>query len=136
MEKKLEMLLLTGRSIWQGEAMESGKEAKGYMEVGTSLQMNPEDMAKLGVSENDKVLLTSKYGKVVMKVVPAKERLMEGMVYVPFSTWCNVLVNPTTESTGMPSFKSTRITIEKTKEKIIPTSLDVVKKVYVEGKEL
>jgi formylmethanofuran dehydrogenase subunit D len=129
--KKLEVLLLTGRSVWQGEGLESGKEGQKYKEACTKLDMNPADMAKLGLKDHDKVLLSSKYGEIVMEAVTAEQELLEGMAYVAYGTWVNVIVNPRTEGTGMPSFKGTKVTIEPTDKEIIENSLEVMEQAYL-----
>jgi formylmethanofuran dehydrogenase subunit D len=66
-----------------------------------------------------------------MEAVTAEQELLEGMAYVAYGTWVNVIVNPRTEGTGMPSFKGTKVTIEPTDKEIIENSLEVMEQAYL-----
>ncbi|BAP61213.1 molybdopterin dinucleotide binding domain-containing protein [Methanococcus maripaludis] len=129
--KKLEALFLTGRTVWQGEGMESGKEGELYTKACCMLEMNPEDMKKIHVNENESVLVYNDYGKVVMKAVKAKEELPEGMVYAAYGSWANVVVCPDTNSTGMPYLKAIKVTIKPVTQELANNSLDLVEKTYM-----
>lgn len=101
----MKAILNTGRTIWQGQAIEAGKDLDLYIDAAAVVYMNREMMNELGVKEGDNVKVKSKYGEVVVKVVEAKEPLPEGMIYIPMGPWANKVVRPNTDSTATPSFK-------------------------------
>jgi formylmethanofuran dehydrogenase subunit D len=128
----MEFRLNTGRTIWQGEAIEAGKNLEMYRKAAGVCYINEEDMAKIGVKEGDAVKVISKYGDVVVCVKKATETMPEGMVYIPMGPWANCVVMPETNSTAMPSYKGPiDVNIEKTDEEI-PIMMDLMRKKYIE----
>jgi formylmethanofuran dehydrogenase subunit D len=127
----MRVILNTGRTIWQGQAIESGKDLKMYVDAAAIIQMNPDMMRQLGVSEGDNVKVISEYGDVVVKAVETKEPLPEGMVYIPMGPWANRVIRPDTDSTATPSFKNIPVEIIPTDEEVpdMPTLMKVYGKV-------
>ncbi|MDI9617953.1 tungsten-dependent formylmethanofuran dehydrogenase subunit FwdD [Methanothermobacter sp.] len=125
------VILNTGRTIWQGQAIESGKDLKMYVDAAAIIQMNPDMMKQLGISEGDNVKVISQYGDVVVKAVEAKEPLPDGMVYIPMGPWANRVIRPDTDSTATPSFKNIPVEIIPTDEEVpdMPTLMKVYGKV-------
>ncbi len=124
--------LNTGRTIWQGEAIEAGKNLELYRKAAGVCYINEEDMAKLGVNEGDSVKVVSEYGDVVVSVKKANQPMPEGMVFIPMGPWANCVVLPETNSTAMPSFKGPiYVDIEKTNEEV-PIMMDLMRKKYIE----
>ncbi|ADP77774.1 formylmethanofuran dehydrogenase, subunit D [Methanothermus fervidus DSM 2088] len=114
----MKAILNTGRTIWQGQAIEAGKDLDLYIDAAAVVYMNREMMNELGVKEGDNVKVKSKYGEVVVKVVEAKEPLPEGMIYIPMGPWANKVVRPNTDSTATPSFKNVPVEVEPTDEEV------------------
>ncbi|MDI6882672.1 MAG: molybdopterin dinucleotide binding domain-containing protein [Methanothermobacter sp.] len=122
-------ILNTGRTIWQGQAIEAGKDLKLYVDAAAIVYMNPEMMRELGVREGDNVKVISEYGDVVVKVAETKEALPEDMIYIPMGPWANRVVRPNTDTTATPSFKNIPVEVIPTDEEVLdmPT---LMKKVY------
>ena len=59
--------MITQRAIEEGQAMEKGKTTPEYFEACSIVEMNPEDMKKLGIWKNTNVRVTSEAGSVVLK---------------------------------------------------------------------
>ncbi|WP_421076998.1 tungsten-dependent formylmethanofuran dehydrogenase subunit FwdD [Methanothermococcus sp. Ax23] len=124
--------LNTGRTIWQGEAIEAGKNLEMYRKAAGVCYLNEDDMVKLGVEDGDAVKVTSEYGDVVVSVKKATEPMPEGMAYIPMGPWANCVVIPETESTAMPSYKGPiDVEIEKTDEEV-PIMMELMRKKYIE----
>jgi formylmethanofuran dehydrogenase subunit D len=125
----MKAILNTGRTIWQGQAIEAGKDLKLYVDAAAIVYMNPEMMRALGVREGDNVKVISEYGEVVVKVVETKEALPENMIFIPMGPWANCIVRPSTDSTATPSFKNIPVEIIPTSENVLdmPT---LMKKAY------
>lgn len=125
-------LLITGRTLQQGMPMESeGKHSKKYINAVAIAEINPEDIKKLGLKE--KCLIESDYGKVVVKVKASNE-VKPGTVFIPMGPWASALVNPETESTGMPNLKTTYVSITPTEKDV--TSIEEVLSQYTGKKAI
>ncbi len=126
----MKVILNTGRTVWQGQAIESGKDLQMYVDAAAICYMNQEMMEELGVKAGDNIKVVSDYGDVVVKVVNTTETLPEGMVYIPMGPWANRVIRANTDSTATPSFKNIPVEITPTDEKVLdmPTLMKVYKK--------
>jgi len=104
--------LLTGRTIDQGASMEAGKEKERYTVACAIVEMNADDLKRLGIMKNTNVRVSSDFGTVIVKAVEARERLNPGEAYIPMGPWANSVVSLRTHGTGMPTLKGIPITIE------------------------
>lgn len=129
----MNVILNTGRTLWQGQAIESGKDLKMYIDYAAICNMNSDQLETLGVKEGDNVEILSEYGDVVVKAVKAKEELPEGMIYVPMGPWANRVIRPNTDSTATPSFKNIPVEIVATDKPVLdmPTLMKVYNKVSI-----
>jgi formylmethanofuran dehydrogenase subunit D len=110
----MKFLMNTGRTVNQGASVENKRSAAYNDETGTCF-MHLFDMMDLGVDERENVRVTSPFGEVVLRVV-SDEHLKPGTIFVPYGPYANYIIDGETHSTGMPDFKSTRVTIEPTDE--------------------
>lgn len=127
----MNVILNTGRTVWQGQAIESGKDLKMYIDYAAICNMSSNQFEELGIKEGDNIEILSDYGDVVVKAVKAKEELPEGMVYVPMGPWANRVIRPNTDSTATPSFKNIPVEIVATDKPVLdmPTLMKVYNKV-------
>jgi len=112
MQQKLHVTLLTGRTIEQGVGKEYGKSSSEYYEACSMVYMDAEDMKKLGVKNGAHVLVTTPRGSVVLRAVKYPRSATPGLIYIPYGPWANALVNDSTTSIGMPSFKGIPAEVE------------------------
>jgi len=123
-------LLITGRTLQQGIAMEAeGKFSPKYMDNVAVAEMHPDDISKLSL--NGKCLVESEFGSVVVKVRASKE-VTPGTIFIPMGPWANAIVDPRTESTGMPNLKGTYVAVKPTDKDI--TSLEEILSRYTKKK--
>ena len=120
--------LITGRTIQQGVSMEAGKEKPAYTSACGIIELDPADFKKLGTFRNTNVRVTSKYGSVIVKAIEATQGPHPGVAYIPMGPWANMVVNPNTYSTGMPTFKGTTVEVEIAKNESVLSSLELVRK--------
>jgi len=103
-------ILITGRTVKQAAGLHKGKESEAYRRATELVEMNSDDMARLGIGEGQVIRLRSSAGQVEMPAhsgtVPSK------MIFVPMGPGANSLIGPETEGTGMPSFKGLTVEIE------------------------
>ena len=114
---KLKVTLLTGRTIDQGVGKELGKFSKEYLESVSVCYMDPEDMKRLGIRDKTNILVTTKFGSVVVKAVKSLRAPHPGVIYIPYGPWVNMLVDPETHSIGMPSLKGIQAEVEPAPDK-------------------
>ncbi|MDP3397287.1 MAG: molybdopterin dinucleotide binding domain-containing protein [Methanoregula sp.] len=112
MTKNITLNLITGRTIQQGVAIESGKEKPSYRTAAGIIEMDDADFKRLGLWKNTNVKVTSPHGSVIVKAVESAQGPNPGIAFIPMGPWANAIIDPNTYSTGMPTFKGTPVTIE------------------------
>ena len=126
-QQKLQVTLLTGRTIEQGVGKERGKASLEYFEACSMVYMDGEDMNKLGLREGDKVEITTPNGSVVLRAIKYPRASTPGLVYIPYGPWANAIVSDATTSIGMPSFKGTPAEVEAVPDKPVLTMEELLK---------
>jgi formylmethanofuran dehydrogenase subunit D len=116
---KLQVTLLTGRTIEQGVAKERGKASKEYVESVSVCYMDPEDLKRLGIKEKTNVQVSTEHGSVVVKAVKSLRNPHPSVIFIPYGPWANAVVNPETHSIGMPSLKGIPAEVEPASDKPI-----------------
>lgn len=129
-QQKLNLILLTGRTIDQGVGKESGKGTKLYFESTTICYMDEVDMKAIGVRNNDHILVTSPEGSVVLRAVKHPRGAMPGMIYIPYGPWANSICSNDTTSIGMPSFKGTPVEVKAAPNQPILTLQELLRKEF------
>jgi len=119
-------ILVTGRSLGQGLGLELGKFSDTYFRSATTCEMNPEDMGKLKVEAGELVRISTNHGSVTVRAIKALEELPQGIVFIPYGPWINLVVRPETHGTGMPSFKGIEVEVEAEKTREALRVKDVV----------
>ncbi|EKF87086.1 tungsten-dependent formylmethanofuran dehydrogenase subunit FwdD [Methanobacterium formicicum] len=115
----MRVILNTGRTVWQGQAIESGKDLQMFINAAAICHINQDMMDELGIKDGDNVKIVSEYGDVIVKAVNTKEELPDGMVYVPMGPWANRVIRPNTDSTATPSFKNVPVDLNPTEEPVL-----------------
>ncbi|HVP92170.1 MAG TPA: molybdopterin dinucleotide binding domain-containing protein [Acidobacteriota bacterium] len=130
---KLKVTLITGRTIEQGVGKEHGKASKEYAESVSVCYLDPEDLKKLGIKENTNVLVSTEYGKVIVKASKSLRAPHPSVVFIPYGPWANAVADPETDSIGMPSFKGIQAEIESASDKPILSLEELLREQF--GKE-
>ena len=120
--------LISGRTIQQGVAIESGKEKPSYRTACGIIEMDPTDLKRLGAWKNTNVKVTSDYGSVVVKAVEATQGPHPGVAFIPMGPWANAVVSDNTYSTGMPTFKGTPVEVEPAPNEPVLLGIELVQK--------
>ena len=128
--EKLNLTLITGRTIDQGVGKESGKSTKLYFDSTTMCYMDEGDMKKLGVRNNDHILVTSPEGSVVLRAIKHPRGAIPGMIYIPYGPWANSICSNDTSSIGMPSFKGTPVEVKPAPDQTILTLAELLRKEF------
>ena len=109
---KLDIIVLTGRTIEQGKGKEMGKLSKVYLEDVVKCRIDPQDMKTLKLRQNTNVKVTTQFGSVVLKAVKSPRAPHPKMIFISYGPWASMISDPTTHGTGMPSLKGIHAEIE------------------------
>ncbi len=101
----MKVKLITGRSLQQGASKEVGKLSEEYFNNVAICELDPSDMEALNISPGQNIVLKTKFGEVVLKAVKSAQAPHKGIVFIPYGPWANLVVDPETHGSGMPSFK-------------------------------
>jgi formylmethanofuran dehydrogenase subunit D len=102
---KLQVTLITGRTIEQGVGKEQGKASREYAENVSICYIDPDDLKNLAIKENTNVAVSTSYGTVALKALKSLRVPHAGVIFIPYGPWANAVVDPETDSIGMPSLK-------------------------------
>jgi len=109
---KLQVTLLTGRTLEQGVGKEQGKTSKEYVDSVSVCFIDPSDLKKLGIDENANVRVSTKFGSIVVHALCSPQAPHEGVIFIPYGPWANAIVDSETDNVGMPSLKGIPSEIE------------------------
>ena len=101
----LNVTLLSGRSLAQAKSREAGRFSEEYLRTVAVCELNPDDLASLGIASGQNVKVTTKTGSVILRATIASQPLPRGVIFLPYGPWANMLIPMETYGTGMPSFK-------------------------------
>ncbi|MBT8491364.1 MAG: formate dehydrogenase subunit alpha, partial [Deltaproteobacteria bacterium] len=111
-------LLSTGRILYQFHTATMSRRSKGLVSRTPEafVELNPIDAEKLGVTQGDKLEITSRRGTIEV-VADVSDRCEEGIVFVPFhyhEAAVNRLTNPVFDPVAkIPEYKVSAVKIKK-----------------------
>jgi len=120
--QKMKVTLLSGRTINQGTGKEHGKTSQEYYESVAICEVDTNDLDALGIKDGANIKVSTEFGSIVVKAKESIRGPHPGIIYMPYGPWINAVANPTTHSTGMPSFKGIYAEIEPatSAERVLP----------------
>ncbi len=106
------MTLIAGRSTKQGTSLNAGKLEAEYQEVTSTVEMNADDMVRLGLSDGDEIGLRTSVGETVVRCKGRKAAdLPPGMLFLPYGPPSSRLMASDTAGTGMPISKNLAVEV-------------------------
>ena len=118
--------MITQRAVEEGIAMEIGKTSPEYFDACNIIEMNEQDMKRLGILKNTNVRVTSESGQVIVKAVVARQTVYPGLCHIRQGVWANQVVPPRTQSTGAPQYSGFPVTVEPAPMEKLKTALQLV----------
>jgi formylmethanofuran dehydrogenase subunit D len=107
-------ILIPGRTSRQGTTLNEGKFSTSYVEETSTVQINPDDMKRLGMKNGDRVRLRSEQGQVELPCLAAKAgELPAGVLFLPYGDMSSRLMSADTHGTGMPNSKCFDVELER-----------------------
>lgn len=108
------MILIPGRSNKQGTSLNVGKLKKEYLEVTSTVEMNTDDMERLGLKDGDAVRLSNEVGEAVVRCKGRKPAdLPSGMLFIAYGPPSSQLMEGDTAGSGMPISKHLEVRVER-----------------------
>jgi formylmethanofuran dehydrogenase subunit D len=131
MEKpKLLVTLITGRTIEQGVGKEQGKASKEYADSVQICYIDPEDLKKLAIKENTNVSVSTKHGSVILRALKSLRAPHAGIIFIPYGPWANAVIDPETDSIGMPSLKGIPAEVTPAQDKPVLNLTELLKEQF------
>lgn len=107
------MTLIAGRSTAQGTSLNAGKLEAEYLEVTSTVEMNVEDMERLGLKDGDEVHLRTSEGETLVRCKGRKAAdLPPGILFMPYGPPSSRLMASDTAGTGMPISKNLEVEVD------------------------
>ncbi|MBD3256040.1 MAG: molybdopterin dinucleotide-binding protein [Candidatus Lokiarchaeota archaeon] len=128
-----DLILLTGRTINQGVALEGSKTGKENVRAAALCMFDKEDFKKLDVISGTPVKVTTDYGEVVVYSMISEEGPHPGIIFIPMGPWANQVVNPDSQSCGTPTYKGMKAQVEIVKDGKVLDALELTRKTLVEA---
>ncbi len=108
------LTLIPGRTSKQGTALNKSKLEGEYLQVTSTLEMNPDDMRRLHLQDGDAVRLSNAVGEALVHCKALKpDDLPAGVMFIAYGPPSSQLMDSDTAGTGMPISKQIEVTVEK-----------------------
>ena len=115
----LEVIFTSGRTIEQGVSL-VGIKISEQARIATGVcYLDPRDMDKLQIQENDNVKITTSEGEIVVSGRLSKDAPHEGIIFMPLGIYANWITPPGKAGIGVPQYKGVKATITPTTERIL-----------------
>jgi len=107
------MTLIGGRSSKQGTSLCAGKFGAEYMDLTSMVEMNVEDMARLGLTNDSRVRLRTPVGETVVRCKGRESKdLPPGILFMAYGPASSELMASDTAASGMPISKNFEVEVE------------------------
>ena len=106
-------ILIPGRTSKQGCGISEGKFGESYQSEINTLQVNRDDMTRLGIVAGQKVRLVSEFGQIDVRTKPAPgDELPSGILFIAYGDLSSRLMGGDTHGSGMPTSKGIDVRLE------------------------
>lgn len=125
---KIDVRLISGRTIQQGIGLEMGKTSDRYSKSVSQISLSQVNLDKMGVQEGGLVEVITSYGSVVV-YCRAGAGLDDSVAFFPYGLWSNQVFGSSTKGTGMPLFKGLKAMVRPAGEKRVLSVYELVEKI-------
>lgn len=116
------MTLIGGRSSKQGTSLCAGKFGAEYVDLTSTVEMNVEDMARLGLTNTSRVRLKTSVGEIVVRCKGRETKdLPPGILFIAYGPASSELMESDTGASGMPISKNFEVEVEPLAENVSPS---------------
>jgi formylmethanofuran dehydrogenase subunit D len=121
----LEVTVISGRSLSQARSRERGKFSDEYFRSVAICEIDPDDMKELGALEGENVRVKTEFGEVILRGTISKQAPHRRIVFLPYGAWASMLFGTSTHTSGMPTLKGLKATIERAPEAKVATLKEI-----------
>jgi formylmethanofuran dehydrogenase subunit D len=108
------MLLIPGRTNKQGTSLNAGKLKAEFRQVTSTVEMNVDDMARLGLKDGDEVRLRTSVGETIVRCKGRNSiDLPAGILFIAYGPCSSQLMDGDTAGSGMPLSKNLQVEVER-----------------------
>ncbi len=125
--RAIEVTVISGRSLSQARSRELGKFSDEYSRSVAVCELDPDDMKELGALEGENVRVKTKFGEVILRAAISKQAPHKRVVFIPYGAWASMLFGTSTETSGMPTLKGVKATIERATEAKVATLQEITR---------
>jgi formylmethanofuran dehydrogenase subunit D len=112
----IKVTVISGRSLSQARSRELGKFSQEYSRSVAVCELDPDDMTELGASDGDNVRVKTEFGEVILRASISRQAPHKRVAFIPYSAWASMLFGTATHTSGMPTLKGVKATIERAAE--------------------
>jgi len=121
----ISVTVISGRSLSQARNRERGKFSNEYARSVAICELDPEDMKELGAVEGENIRIITTFGQTILRATVSRQAPHRGIAFVPYGAWASMLFDPSTHTSGMPTLKGLKATIERSPEAKIATLQEI-----------
>jgi formylmethanofuran dehydrogenase subunit D len=123
----IEVTVISGRSLSQARSRELGKFSDEYSRSVAICELDPDDLSELGALEGENVRVKTKYGEVVLRAAVSKQAPHKRVAFIPYGAWASMLFGTTTHTSGMPTLKGVKATVERAPNAKVATLQEITR---------
>jgi formylmethanofuran dehydrogenase subunit D len=123
-----DLILITGRTINQGVALEGGKNTRENVRAAGICAFDKTDFVKLNCLAGTPVKVITDYGEVIVYSTISEEGPHPGIIFIPMGPWANQVVNPNSQSSGTPTYKGIKAKVEVVKNAQVLDAVQLISK--------
>jgi sulfite reductase (NADPH) flavoprotein alpha-component len=108
------MLLIPVRTSRQGTSLNAGKLKEDYRDETSTVELHPDDLARLGLKKGDKIRMISEHDSDAIVKCKAQKgaTAATGLIFMAYGPTSSLFMEADTAGTGMPISKQITVTIE------------------------
>jgi len=123
----IEVTVISGRSLSQARSRELGKFSDEYSRSVAICELDPDDLSELGALEGENVRVKTKYGEVVLRAAVSKQAPHKRVAFIPYGAWASMLFGTSTHTSGMPTLKGVKATVERAPNAKVATLQEITR---------
>jgi len=123
----IEVTVISGRTMSQAQSRERGKFSDAYAKSVAICELDPDDLKALSARDGENVRVKTRFGEVILRATVSKQAPHRRVAFVPYGAWASMLFDPSTHTSGMPTLKGAKATIERAPEAKVATLQEITR---------
>lgn len=122
---EIEVTIISGRSLSQARSRELGKFSDEYFRSVAVCELDPDDLSELGALEGENVRVKTTSGEVILRATVSKQAPHKRIAFIPYGAWASMLFGTSTHTSGMPTLKGVKATVERAPDAKVATLQEI-----------